>query len=309
MITVLSMWKTLESVRETVLREDLGGVMDIAGILACMMAAGAILKVVRTYMTGTNMDPWDIFRPLVLMLLVCNFNTLILTPVNTLTSIVSREAAEVFDMRPDKYVRKWGENMVQIGEYVHQENRNTYEEELRAIAEDTSVIGAFFSKLWIGVKKVLKEMFSVGTLTVGGLVGGILFLIVKILLFAQQILSGIYLMVNSLFGPFVLAMSILPGYEGGFRNWFSRYFQVAMWVPTGYMVMGLNLHISNYFVELASQGGAGLSLEWTMIVMQMIALISVSAVPKFVTWIAHATGSDDVHGSLSRLAKKAVKLG
>ena len=149
MITVLSMWKTLESVRETVLREDLGGVMDIAGILACMMAAGAILKVVRTYMTGTNMDPWDIFRPLVLMLLVCNFNTLILTPVNTLTSIVSREAAEVFDMRPDKYVRKWGENMVQIGEYVHQENRDTYEEELRAIAEDTSVIGAFFSKLCI----------------------------------------------------------------------------------------------------------------------------------------------------------------
>ena len=128
------------------------------------------------------------------------------------------------------------------------------------------------------------------------------------LLFAQQIISNIYLLVNSLFGPFILSMSILPGYEGGFKNWFSRYFQLSMWVPTGYMVMGLNLHISNYFVELASKGGAGLSLEWTMIVMQVLALVSITAVPKFVTWIAHATGSDDAHGSISQMAKKAIKL-
>ena len=308
MMTVLSMWNTLESIRDLVLKEDLAGVMDVAGIMACIMTAGAILKVVRTYMTGTNMDPWDIFRPIVLMILVCNFNTFILTPVNSLTSIISRESANVFDMRPNKYVKQWGENMVKVGDYVHQEHQRAYEEELKAIAEDKSAIGAFFSKLWIGCKKFLKDFFSVGTLTIAGLIGGILFLLVKALLFAQQIISNIYLMVNSLFGPFTLAMSILPGYEGGFKNWFSRYFQLAMWVPTGYMVMGLNLHISNYFVELASEGGAGLSLEWTMIVMQVLALVSVTAVPKFVTWIAHATGSDDAHGSISQMAKKAIKL-
>lgn len=91
MMTVLTLWDTLESIRQTALREDLAGVMDIAGILACMMTAGAILKVVRTYMTGTNIDPWDLFRPLILMLVVCNFNTIVLRPVDALTSIVSRE--------------------------------------------------------------------------------------------------------------------------------------------------------------------------------------------------------------------------
>lgn len=308
MMTVLTLWDTLESIRQTALREDLAGVMDIAGILACMMTAGAILKVVRTYMTGTNIDPWDLFRPLILMLVVCNFNTIVLRPVDALTSIVSRETAEVFDMSPNEYVLQWGENMIDIGDYVHKEHQRAYEEELRAIAEDQSVIGAFFSKLWIGCKKFLKDFFSVGTLTIAGLIGGILFLIVKILLFAQQILSAIFLLINSLFGPFILAMSILPGYESGFRNWFSRHFQLSMWVPIGNMVMGLNLHISNCFVEFASRGDAGLSLEWLMIVLQILAMVSILSVPKFATWIAQGAGSDDAHGSISQIAKKAVKL-
>lgn len=39
--------------------------------------------------------------------------------------------------------------------------------------------------------------------------GGILFLLVKLLMFAQQILCCIYLLISLLFGPFILALCIL----------------------------------------------------------------------------------------------------
>lgn len=310
MIGVMSTWTTLEAVRETVLREDLHGVMLIAGILSCITCGIAVIKVVKVYLSGANMDPWELFKPIIIMMLVCNFETFILTPVNSLTSIVSRESAEVFDMRPNKYVSKWADNMVSIGEYVADENNDSYEKELQDLVDsEASAFGMFFKKIWLAIKKFLMHFFNVGSLTIGGIVGGVLFLIVKVLLFAQQILCSLYLLINSLLGPYILALSILPGFESGFKNWLARYFQVSMWIPVGYMVMGMNLGISNCFVDLASGGGAGLGLEWMMIVLQIIALVSVTAVPKIVTWIIHVPGSSDAHGSISSMTKRALKVG
>ena len=308
MMQVLTTWSTLEAIRDRVLNEDLSAVTDIAAILACMMCAFAILKVVKTYMTGQNMDPWDLFKPLVVLILVCNFNTLILSPVNSLTSIVSREAAEVFDMRPNKYIDKWAGNMGNIGSTIAQENQNNYMKELEELAEDDSWgIGTWFKKLWLGIKKCIMDFFNISSIGIAGIIGGILFLLVKILLYAQQILCALYLLINSLIGPFVLGLSIMPGFESGFKNWFARYFQLSMWIPMGYMVLGINLSISDHFSSLATEGGMSIGLQWMMIVLQIAALVSITAVPKMVTWIIHVPGSSDAHGFISSLAKRAFK--
>lgn len=308
MMQVLTTWSTLEAIRDRVLKEDLSAVTDIAAILACMMCAFAILKVVKTYMTGQNMDPWDLFKPLVVLILVCNFNTLILSPVNSLTSIVSREAAEVFDMRPNKYIDKWASNMGNIGSTIAQENQNNYMKELEELAEDDSWgIGTWFKKLWLGIKKCIMDFFNISSIGIAGIIGGILFLLVKILLYAQQILCALYLLINSLIGPFVLGLSIMPGFESGFKNWFARYFQLSMWTPMGYMVLGINLSISDHFSSLATEGGMSIGLQWMMIVLQIAALVSITAVPKMVTWIIHVPGSSDAHGFISSLAKRAFK--
>jgi hypothetical protein len=99
----------------------------------------------------------------------------------------------------------------------------------------------------------------------------------------------------------------MPGFESGFRNWFARYFQLSMWIPLGYMVLGLNLSISDHFSALASEGGMSIGLQWMMIVLQIAALVTITAVPKMATWIIHAPGSSDAHGFISNLAKRAVK--
>ena len=65
------------------------------------------------------------------------------------------------------------------------------------------MIGRFFAKLWYGVKKFALNFFSVRTMSLAGLIGGILFTLVKVLLFAQQILCCLYMTLNGMFVPFI----------------------------------------------------------------------------------------------------------
>ena len=306
-MTILSTWNTLEGIRHSILTEDLGAVMNVAGLLACIGAGTAVFKVVKTYMTGTNMDPWDLFKPIILMLLVCNFDTLVLGPVNGLCGIIARETARLVDVNPNSYLSEWSSLMIEMGTKVEMQNYEEYRQELLEISESSSVVGAFFSKVGLAVKKLLMYIFNVKTLTLGGIVGGILFLIVKMLLFAQQGLSCMYLLVNSLLGPYVLALGIMPGFESGFKNWLGRQLQLSMWVPIGYLIMGLNLALTERFV-LTAGSGSGLGTEWLMIVMQIIALVSVASVPKMSTWLIHTLGSNDAHSTITNMAKKAAKV-
>ena len=190
-------------------------------------------------------------------------------------------------------------------------NEQSYQKELEEIADKDSVVGKFFAKLWYGIKKFLLNFFSVKSMTLAGLVGGILFTLVKVLLFAQQILCCLYMTLNGMFGPFVMAISIIPGYEGGMKGWIARYLQIALWVPIGYIILGLSLLFVEGFCSLAQQGQMGLGMEWTMIVLQCVTLAAVASVPKIAGWWIDSTGANDAHGSVTNpmrmMARRFIK--
>jgi hypothetical protein len=48
-------------------------------------------------------------------------------------------------------------------------------------------------------------------------------------------------------------------------------------------------------------------MEWFMIALQMVALVSVAAVPKIAAWVIESTGANDAHGSLSMPARTAAR--
>ena len=75
-MVVLSTWSTLESVRELILTQKVSAVIDVAGIIACVAACAAVIKVVLHYIEGHNLNAWEIGKPLILMMMVCNFNTM-----------------------------------------------------------------------------------------------------------------------------------------------------------------------------------------------------------------------------------------
>ena len=310
-MVVLSTWSTLESVRELILTQKVSAVIDVAGIIACIAACAAVIKVVLHYIEGHNLNAWEIGKPLILMMMVCNFNTMVLRPVDAIVNIISRETIKIMNVDTGDYIVRWTDSMNKMTVLNIVNNEMNYQKELEAIAENDSVVGKFFAKLWYGIKKYLLHFFSVKSMTLAGLIAAILFTLVKVLLFAQQILCCLYLTLNGIFGPFVMAISIIPGYEGGMKGWIARYLQVALWVPIGYIILGLSLMFVEGFCTLAMKGQMGLGVEWTMIVLQAVTLAAVASVPKIAGWWIESTGANDAHGSVTNpmrmMARRFIK--
>lgn len=311
---ILSTWSTLDQVRNTVIAGKLGAIASIAAILAAMMAAAVILKVASDYIEGRGVGIWQLLRPLVLLALVCQFNTLVLTPLNSMVNVFTRDIAATVNVSTKEYVSQWGENMKWMEAYNMRQNEDAMEQALQEISEsDRGMVGKFFAKIWEGMKKFFKNLLSITSLSVGTIIGAALFLIVKILLFVQQVLCSLYLTIAGLLGPVVFALAIVSGYTTGIKNWIARYIQIAMWVPVGYMVMYINLQVGNVFMRNAAAGGAvDLSTEWFMIALQIVALVSVAAVPKISAWVIESTGANDAHGAVSQpvrqVARKLIKF-
>ena len=306
-MTILSIWTTLEAVRDTVLSGKIEALSSIASLLAAILAAGTLLKMSKDYIQGQPLDLWDLLRPIVLLTLVCLFRPLVLGPLDSLVNVFTRDAAEAVSVSTGEYVKQWGENVAKMDVYTVQNSMQDAAKEIAEIAEDKSGIGRFFATAWIAIKKVVMHRFHLMSMGIGTVVGAILFLLVKILLFVQQILCNTYLLMNSLLGPFIMALAILPGFETGLKNWVARYIQIAMWIPIGYFVMYINLQIGNAFCNLAAAGQTGLAMDWFMIALQIVALVSVASVPKMAAWVIESTGANDAHSALSQPARQMAR--
>ena len=306
-MTILSIWTTLETVRDTVLSGKIEALSSIASLLAAILAAGTLLKMSKDYIQGQPLDLWDLLRPIVLLTLVCLYRPLVLGPLDSLVNVFTRDAAEAVSVSTGEYVKQWGENVAKMDVYTVQNSMQDAAKEIAEIAEDKSGIGRFFATAWIAIKKVVMHRFPLMSMGIGTVVGAILFLLVKILLFVQQILCNTYLLMNSLLGPFIMALAILPGFETGLKNWVARYIQIAMWIPIGYFVMYINLQIGNAFCNLAAAGQTGLAMDWFMIALQIVALVSVASVPKMAAWVIESTGANDAHSALSQPARQMAR--
>lgn len=306
-MTTLSIWTTLETVRDTVLSGKVEALSSTAAILAAILAAATLLKLSKDYIQGQPLDIWDLLRPIILLTLVCLFRPMVLDPLNSLVNVFTRDAAQAVSVSTGEYVRQWGENIASMDTYTVQNSMEDAAKEIAEIAEDKSGIGRFFATAWVAIKKVVMHRFHLISMGIGSVVGAVLFLFVKILLFIQQILCNTYLMMNSLLGPFIMALAILPGYETGLKNWIARYIQIAMWIPIGYFVMYINLQVGKAFCTLAAAGQTGLAMDWFMIALQIVALVSVASVPKMAAWVIESTGANDAHSALSQPARQMAR--
>ena len=306
-MTILSIWTTLETVRDTVLSGKIEALSSTAAVLAAILAAATLLKLSKDYIQGQPLDIWDLLRPIILLTLVCLFRPMVLDPLDSIVNVFTRDAADAVSVSTGEYVKQWAENIGKMDVYTVQNSMQDAAKEIAEIAEDRSGIGRFFCTAWIAIKKVIMHRFHLMSMGIGTLVGAILFLFVKILLFIQQILCNTYLMMNSLLGPFIMALAILPGYETGLKNWIARYIQVAMWIPIGYFVMYINLQVGKAFCKLAAAGQTGLAMDWFMIALQIVALVSIASVPKMAAWVIESTGANDAHSALSQPARQMAR--
>lgn len=311
MMTILSIWTTLDNVKYSIFNEHMEGISHVAISVAAILAGMSILKHYNTFVKGDGIDFMLIFKPIMLLVLVANFNTLVMQPLDSVTNIFIRGITETCSVTNEEYLSTWRKNMETMAITDVANNFKEYNESIASFQSD-SRIARFFKTIWEGLKRAVMSMMNITSLRTGALIGGILYIVAKILLFMQQVICYFYQIFIGLVGPLIFSTSVWPGYEAGMKRWFARYIQISCWIPAGFMVMLIGLEITSAFADASLAGETGLSTTWFMILLHVVALVMISAVPKLATYFIESRGGNDAHGSVTQpaknIARKLIKI-
>lgn len=311
MITALTIWNTLDNVKHSIFNEHMEGMMHVSIAIAGILAGLTILKNYNGFVKGDGLDAFLILKPVMLLILIANFHTLVMTPLDSLVSIFIRGVTETCSVTNEEYLMTWKENMETMAMTDITKNIEAYHESIAEFESD-SRIARFFKTIWEGLKRSVMSMMNLTSLKTGALIGGLLYIVAKVLLFMQQVICYFYQIFIGMVGPVIFATSIWPGYEAGIKRWFARYIQLSCWIPAGFLVMMIGLEITSAFANASLAGETGLSATWFMILLHIVALVMISAVPKLATYWIESRGGNDAHGSVTQparnIARKLIKI-
>ena len=311
MMTLLSIWTTLDNIKYSIINEHMDGMSHVAISVAAILAGMSILKNYNGFVKGDGLDFMLILKPIMILILVANFNTLVMQPLDAVTNIFIRGITDNCSVTNEQYLMTWKENMETMAMTDITKNFEAYHESIAEFESDSRIV-RFFKTIWEGLKRAVMSMMNIASLKTGALIGGILYMIAKILLFMQQVICYLYKIFIGLVGPLIFSTSVWPGYEAGMKRWFARYIQISCWIPAGFMVMLIGLEITSAFADASLAGETGLSATWFMILLHVVSLVMISAVPKLATYFIESRGGNDAHGSVTQparnIARKLIKI-
>lgn len=278
-MTVLSVIDTLTRVRSSVISDLMPSMMSVSSGVAAIMASISLVKVFLDNVSGRKSLFHSLVRPLVILSLVCQFQTLVSSPLDALSSAVTRSLESSLESSVGNYVKRWSCASAKMSELSRKSTEEQFRKDLVSIAQkkglqkELAIVSAT-------VRRAVTKRLDIAACGVGSIAAGFLLILSEVILFAQQIISSILLCCLTLVGPLVFAIGVFPGFSGGIGEWVSRYLQTSLWIPVGMLVMQVNLSIGDAFVDISSAEGTSLSLQWMMIVVQTCNMICILMVPK-----------------------------
>lgn len=123
-----------------------------------------------------------------------------------------------------------------------------------------------------------------------------------------SVIRVFFLIVLTIFGIFVIALSMYPGLEGSFYQWLQKYINVYLWLPIGYILQGIISKIFMTFNPITTDGvggqmiGMGSYSEGNMVVafISLCSIIGFATVPTMSSWLINAA----TNGLSSKMTSK-----
>ena len=75
MMTVLTIWTTLDNVKHSIFNEHMEGIMHVSIAIAAIMAGFTILKNYNGFVKGDGLDAMLLLKPIMMLFLIGNFHT------------------------------------------------------------------------------------------------------------------------------------------------------------------------------------------------------------------------------------------
>lgn len=224
------MTATLSEFRSTVLYSSgkLGAVTSVGISLAAFCVCVSMISIIRDYLGKSEFHWWHFLRPLIIFLLVCNFGTLVVRPLDAICGVYNGRLSSAVGGSMDEFQRTFRE----VSESVAREADRMFQDRTEEIAmSDKSWFQKKVETVALSVRKWVSKQTGAVTVTLATVVLGLVFIIFKIMCAVMVIMASLYLVIMALVGPFTFALSILPAYRNGIKLWVERYIQYSLWIP------------------------------------------------------------------------------
>ena len=166
----------------------------------------------------------------------------------------------------------------------------------------------FFKRLWAGVKGFVSGKVGMVMNNVGNIISALISVIVKLVQYILLAVSSIYLIILGLIGPFVFALSLMPGFQNNISVWIARYIQISFWCPIAALIDFVNFKLKDAMLTAfwSAPNLSQLGFPLHLIVMDLVTLICLLAVPQMASWIISGSGASDVNRGIATTAQKGA---
>lgn len=224
---------------------------------------------------------------LVIFLGIAYYPTLLLF-INYPLDIITNSVRDISDKNVAKNTYVWDKSMNQNGFNDDFVSNADYEKEFNKLypvvdADDDSFMGSLKSigsDLANSVAGMIQEIISTA-----------LRMVADLALIILNILRSFFLIVLSIFGIFVIALSSFPTLEGSFSQWLTKYINVYLWLSIGYILKSVlsrvellaNVKGLNQQYEIETAGSSLISL-----LINLCTIIGFLAIPTLSSWLVNA---------------------
>ena len=326
MYTLLSITTTVYDIMDDIQRKTIlsGGseFYHLACALGSLFCAAYLVYISgRILQGGYSWRPWDILKPVVILLLIQNFGLVTGVVDGTIGTVCKGIAAYTGESYSWDLVDNFRKEM---DEWTP-EDPQMLEQDLQDSAEadadgEGGFLGISLPKVEEMLEQVKKWLFDSFKAFLGinasfgySLLAQCIATLAEWLGYIILIFSKIYLLVLAFIGPFVFSISIIPTFHQGIGQWVARYIQISFWYP---ILQVINLVYTQFVSHIPDMIASAQDLDtlMTMNTMSSLLLLFVSiavicmyfAIPKVAAWLIQSTGSNNAHGNAGRAATTAV---
>lgn len=333
----LSYIKLLDEIKMSLFAGDHSGIYMLVCAAACICASFSLISWYNRMLNEPygQLDMSAVIRSVFILILICNFYTLVLIPFDFVTNTLTRgltayvdndtdgmtgRIASLFESAETEY-----DSSTLSGEFrssVTSETSDTADESgfsygSNAVMESQAETELsshekkeFLKKCWDIIKTAATFTLGTPVTNLSTTLSWLISIIVKIVQYILLAVSNIYLIILGLAGPFVFALSLLPGFSNNISVWIARYIQISFWVPMSALVDFVNFKIKDaviaYFWTSMDIGKFAAPIH--LIVLDLITLICLLAVPSLCSWIISSAGASDVNRAIISAAAKVTML-
>lgn len=254
----------VSQVRDNFLRGQLDSAVAAATVLCGVCCVLYLSKLAVKLLNGQEVTAWDALRPVVVLMCTAQFQSVVLTPMDFVFNKAIVDPVEKLNIGVSSAVKgvraQRAAASMTSGEDLFGDGSQSSEGAIQMSYLEQRKAASMakrntFMRFLLGQAGVeVTEWLQLHVLALLEAIAYVIFGFMKDIIY---VLSEVQLAILSVFGPFVLAIDILPGLSG-IGTWIARYIQISFWKVT-IVILGLFINSATEFVYVSGLGSLGSS--------------------------------------------------